>query len=339
MSTTSRSRKPSLLKRILKILYIIIFVLALIVVITYAAYRFFIRPPEVDNQVTFPPVSAASDPVETDDPIPNASEGPTATPLVLTRRSGVYTCLLLGVADMGGSDTIMLGVFDTNAKTASLISIPRDTLVNVNGDRKINSTYSLGGAELMAETVSTMLGVPIDYSLSVDFEGFKAIVDKIGGIWFDVPVNMDYEDPYQDLYIHVNAGYQKLYGNDAIAVMRCRSCYASADIGRIATQRKFLAALVSQTITISNVTKVTSLINIMNTYVDTDMPLDKMIYFATQAIGMDLDANLASATLPGEWDGVNSVYQLCDDEVLELVNSLGVYEEEVPMEALVIRHK
>lgn len=339
MSTPSRSRRPSVLKQILKILYIIIFILALIVVVAYAAYRFFIRPPEVDNQVTFPPVSTSADPTQTGTPAPDSSAEPTPTPLVLTRREGVYTCLLLGVADMGGSDTIMLGVFDTNAKTASLVSVPRDTLVNVNGDRKINSTYSMGGAELMAETVSTLLGVPIDYCLSVDFEGFKAIVNTIGGVWFDVPVDMDYEDPYQDLYIHVNAGYQKLYGDDAIAVMRCRSCYASADIGRIATQRKFLAALASQTITLSNVSKVTSLINILNTYVDTDMPLDKMIYFATQAIGMDLNTDLASATLPGEWDGVHSVYQLFDDEVLELVNSLGVYEEEVPMEALVIRHK
>lgn len=341
MHSSPHRRKPSVLMRLLKVLYILLVIISLIIVAVYAAFRLWVKPPDVDSQVTFHPDPVFSDPVDdpsvTDDP--QVTPEPTPTPLVLTRRDGVYTCLLLGVADMGGSDTIMLGVFDTQGKTASLVSIPRDTLVNVNGDRKINSTYSIGGTELISETVSSMLGVPVDYCLSVNFQGFKAIVDTIGGVWFTVPVDMDYEDPYQDLSIHISAGYQKLNGEQAVGVMRCRSCYPSADIGRVQTQRAFLTALVDQTITLSNVTKVTSLIKILNSYVDTDMPLDTMIYFATQAIGMDLGSALSSATLPGEWDGVHSVYQLDDDKVLELVNSLGIYQEEMPMEALNIRHK
>lgn len=320
--------------RILKVLYIIVFVLALIIVAVYVAFQLFIQPPEIGNEVIIRPGGGSSSAAETAAPI--SSDEPA---LVFHRQEGVYTCLLLGVADYGGSDTIMLGVFDTKGKTASLISIPRDTLVNVNGDRKINSTYSLGGAELVAETVSSLLAVPIDYYVTVDFEGFAAIVDEIGGVWFDVPPGMDYEDPDQNLAIHISPGYQKLNGKDAVGVMRCRSAYITADIGRVETQRRFLAALVSQTITLSNVTKVTSLINTLNTYVDTDMPLDKMVYFATQAIGMDLESGLASTTLPGTWDTNYSVYQLYDDQVLELVNTLNIYEEEIPSEALVIRHK
>lgn len=339
MPTSHRRRPParrrSPLMRLLRVLYMIVFVVSLLIVVGYAAFRFFVRPPDVDSQVTFSPdpqVSASSDPGSSQAPEPSPDQ------LVLTRRDGVYTCLLTGSDDGNGlADTIMLGVFDTKAKTASLTSIPRDTVVNVEGkDRKVNSTFGLGGTELVRDTVSSMLGVPIDFYVSVDLDAFKAIVNEIGGVWFDVPVNMDYEDPYQDLYIHIDAGYQKLNGNQAIGVMRCRSCYPSADIGRVATQRAFLSALVSQTITLSNATKVTSLISILNTYVETDMPLDTMIYFATQAIGMDLETNLASATLPGEW--ISPFYELDDQAVLDLVNDLGVYEEEVPMDVLNIRH-
>ena len=83
--------------------------------------------------------------------------------------------------------------------------------------------------------------------------------------------------------------------------MRCRSAYASQDIGRVQTQRKFLTALVDQTITLSNVPRVTNLINILSQYVVTDMRLSDMIHFATQAIGMELETDLSSYTLPGKW--------------------------------------
>lgn len=340
MHSPPHQRKPSVLMRLLKVLYILLVIVSLIIVAVYAAFRLWVKPPDVDSQVTFHPGPVISDPVDdpaaTDDP--QVSSEPTPTPLVLTRRDGVYTCLLLGVADMGGSDTIMLGVFDTNSKTASLVSIPRDTLVNVNGDRKINSTYSLGGAALMSETVSSLLGVPVDYRLSVNFEGFKAIVNTIGGVWFTVPVDMDYEDPYQDLYIHISAGYQKLNGEQAIGVMRCRSCYPSADIGRVQTQRQFLAALVSQTITLSNVTKVNELMGILNEYVKTDMPLDTMAFFATSAIGMDLDTALTTNSLPGKW--IYPYEETDDDAALEMVNQMfPVYTQPITADIMDIHHR
>ena len=327
-----RRRRRSPLLRLVKVLYLMLVILSMLVVVSYAAFRLLIRPPEVADQVVLTPAPVASGQEDN-----GAAGSETSGTQVLTRREGVYTCLLVGVADMGGSDTIMLGTFDTQNKTASLVSIPRDTLVLRNGyNSKINATYSSGGVELVRQTVSEILGVPIDFYVTINLNAFQAIVDEIGGVWFDVPVNMDYEDPYQNLYIHIQAGYQKRNDQQAVGVVRCRSCYPSADIGRVQTQRDFLSALVSQTITLSNVTKATSLINIFNTYVESDMPLDTMIYFATQAVGMDLDANLSSATLPGEW--ISPYYELDDEAVLELVNSLGVYEEPVPMEVLNIRH-
>ena len=181
-----------------------------------------------------------------------------------------------------------------------------------------------------------MLGVPVDYYVSVNLKAFSSIVDQIGGVWFDVPVRMDYKDPLQDLVIDIQPGYQLLDGKKAEGVMRCRNCYVNADIGRTATQRAFLTALAKQAITPSNVTNVTSLINTFSQYVGSDMPLSDMVFFGTQAIGMDLDTALNASSLEGEW--ISPYWQLDDQAVLELVNSLGIYEETVPAQALHIVH-
>lgn len=327
-------RRPSFLVRLAKGLYITLFILSLIVVAGYAALNIFAPKPTVDQQVTIPPKPAGPSAP------PAVTDSPDATPgsdhLVLNRREDVFTCLLLGVADQGGTDTIMLGVFDTKAKQASLISIPRDTVVYQNGKyRKINSTYA-GGEEAVAEAVHDLLGVPVDYWVSVNLKAFSEIVNQIGGVYFDVPVDMDYEDPYQDLYIHIPAGYQLLNGKKAEGVMRCRSCYASADIGRTATQRAFLVALAKQTITPSNVGNVTSLINTFSKYVRSNMSLNEMVWFGTQAIGMDLDTALTTGSLEGEW--ISPYWQLDDEAVLDMVNGLGIYQEQVPARALHIVH-
>ena len=345
----SRKKQPAgrlLLRRVTLILYIVAVAISLVVVVSFVALKLFAPPPDVAGQVELP--------LSTDDPAdkngrPDATAAPDATDpsdvtdinkpetVTLTRRPGVYTCLLLGVADKGGSDTIMLGVFDTERKTASLTSIPRDTVASYNGSNiKINAAYSYGGAEGVRRCVQEMLAVPVDYYVTVNFRAFQDIVNEIGGVYFDVPPGMDYDDPTQNLHIHLAPGYQKLYGEDALKLVRCRSAYASQDIGRAATQRAFLAALVKQTITLSNVTKVTSLINILNTYVKSDMSLSNMVYFGTQAIGMDLDTALASAVLSTNW--VSPYIVPGEDEVLALVNSLGIYEEEVPASVLRLAH-
>ncbi len=332
---TKKSAKRSPLSRVLRGLYIILFSLSLVVVVSYVALKFFAPAPDLPTQVEFPIEPDQSDAPE--QPSGSVVDPSTGSKLTLNRRKDVYTCLLLGVADQGGSDTIMLGVFDTANKKASLISIPRDTVVKYEGSYiKINASYSYGGVEAVRDCVSKMLAVPIDYYVKVNTRAFREIVDEIDGVWFDVPVRMDYDDPYGDLYIHIAPGYQLLDGKKAEGVVRCRSCYANADIGRAATQRAFLAALAKQTITLSNVTKVTSLINILNTYVESDMPLNTMVYFGTQAVGMDLDTSLDMAGLPGKW--INPFWQLEDDEILEIVNGLGIYEEQVPASVLRISH-
>ena len=343
MSGKKQPAGHTLLKRIILGLYIVAVALSLVVVVSFVALKLYAPPPEVSGQVEFP-LTTDSLPNQSGN-VPDASDAPDATgtpdvvgtdnpeKVILNRRKGVYTCLLLGVADQGGSDSIMLGVFDTEGRTASLTSIPRDTAVSYeNRIIKISAAYSYGGVDAVVQCVRELLAVPIDYYVRVNFRAFQKIVDEIGGVWFDVPPGMDYDDPYQNLHIHLAPGYQKLYGEDALKLVRCRSAYASQDIGRSATQRAFLVALVKQTITLSNVTKVTELIKILNTYVKSDMPLNDMVYFGTEAIGMDLDTALTSSILSTNW--VSPYIVPREAEVLKLVNSLGIYEEEVPAEVL-----
>ena len=346
MKRKKRSVRHPVLRRVTLLLYIMAVAMSLVVVVSFVALKLFAPPPPVAGQVELP---LSTDRPEEQSGGPDATAAPDATDpadvtdinkpgtVTLTRRPGVYTCLLLGVADRGGSDTIMLGVFDTGRRTASLISIPRDTVVRYNGEYiKLNASYSYGGVETVRQCVSELMAVPVDYYVTVDTRAFKAIVDEIDGVWFDVPPGMDYDDPVQDLHIHLAPGYQRLNGDDALKLVRCRSAYASQDIGRTATQRAFLAALVKQTVTLSNVTRVTSLINILNTYVKSDMSLSNMVYFGTQAVGMDLDSALTSAVLSTNW--ISPYIVPGEDEVLKLVNSLGVYEEEVPAGVLKLAH-
>ena len=341
MSSSPNSKKKpakrSPLGRVLRGLYIILFALSLVVVASFVALKFFAPAPVVPNQVHFPANPSQSDAPE--QPSGEVPASPTEEPgVVLNRREGVYTCLLLGVANQGGSDTIMLGVFDTGAKTASLISVPRDTVVRYNGEyKKINAVYSYGGVEAVRQCVSDMLAVPIDYYVSVNTRAFREIVDEINGVDFYVPVDMYYNDPYGDIAVNIKAGYHHLNGRQAEGVVRCRNCYANADIGRAATQRAFLVALAKQTITLSNATKVTNLINILNTYVESDMELSSMVFFGTQAVGMDLDTALNTAGLAGDW--ISPYWELDDEATLELVNGLGIYQEEVPAEVLNIIHR
>ena len=140
------------------------------------------------------------------------------------RKPYFYTILLSGEDDgNGGSDTNILIGFDGQNGAIYGASIPRDTKAIINGKKhKINFAYNSGGSELLADTVSEQLGIPVDFTVSVDLKGFEALVDAIGGVDFEVPVDMDYDDPYQDLHIHFSKGMQHLNGQEAMEVVRFR---------------------------------------------------------------------------------------------------------------------
>ena len=251
----------------------------------------------------------------------------------LERKDNFYTVLVSGVDDgNGGSDTNILVAVDAAGGSIYGVSIPRDTHTYFNGkDRKINSAYSIGGMELLSAVTADLLGIPVDYTVKVDLQGFEALVDALGGVYFDVPLDMDYDDPYQDLAIHVAKGYQRLSGADALGVVRFRhnndgTGYGSEDLGRMQTQQNFLKAVAKQTLTVSNLDKVDDFVKLFRRYVETDLTLGNLAWLGREAIDMGVDS-ISFSTLPGEW---KSPYIHADPEaVLTLVNEhLNPYVED-----------
>ncbi len=238
-----------------------------------------------------------------------------------------YNILLYGVDnDAGGSDTNMLMRFDAENKTVDIVSLPRDTLMS-NG-HKLNSSYNNGGTEKLRSNIEDMLGVPVDFYVSVDLKGFIALIDQIGGVEFDVPCDMDYDDPYQDLHIHFKAGLQKLNGQQAMEVVRFRhnndnTGYGGRqDLGRIGTQQAFLKTVAQKLMKLENVP---AMAETFLKYVKTDLTLGNLMWLANQALSMGGTDAISFATLPGDgsgWYKGMSVYALDPEQVLEMTNSM-----------------
>ena len=238
-----------------------------------------------------------------------------------------YNILLYGVDnDAGGSDTNMLMRFDAENKTVDVVSLPRDTLMS-NG-HKLNSSYNNGGTEKLRSNIEDMLGVPVDYYVSVDLKGFIALIDQIGGVDFDVPCDMDYDDPYQDLHIHFKAGLQHLDGQQAMEVVRFRhnndnTGYGGRqDLGRIETQQAFLKAVAQKLMKLENVP---AMAETFLKYVKTDLTLGNLAWLANEALSMGGMDAITFATLPGDgagWYKGMSVYALDPEQVLAMTNSM-----------------
>jgi len=238
-----------------------------------------------------------------------------------------YNILLYGVDnDAGGSDTNMLMRFDAVNKTVDVVSLPRDTLMS-NG-RKLNSSYNNGGTEKLRSNIEDMLGVPVDFYVSVDLKGFITLIDQIDGVDFDVPEDMDYDDPYQDLHIHFKKGLQHLNGQQAMEVVRFRhnndntGYGGQQDLGRIGTQQAFLKTVAQKLMKLENVP---AMAETFLKYVKTDLTLGNLIWLANQALSMGGMDAISFATLPGDgagWYKGMSVYALDPEQVLEMTNSM-----------------
>lgn len=318
----------------LQVFLIIVLVLLTACVLVKA---FFLKAPE-QKAAELPAQSAASDTDSQQSPEEQAAQE--ALRSHLERKGGFYTILLSGLDDdNGGSDTNILMAVDTVNGYVYGVSIPRDSKAIIGGKaHKINYAYNKGGTELLASTVSEQLGIPVDYTVSVDLKGFTALVDAIGGVDFEVPINMDYDDPIQGLSIHFKKGMQHLSGADALRVVRFRhnndgTGYGSEDLGRMQTQQKFLKAVAKKMLSFENlISNPRKYAEIFGQYVDTDLSVTDLAWFGMQVLGMGVD-KIDFSTLPNEWK-YPYIY-LDPDETLALVNTyLNPYVEDRTAEDL-----
>ena len=324
MASRLRRRKSSPWLVTLLLLFILIG-------LCYAVIRVYFRAPDqkpADDSVM---IQRVSGPVLSEDLSDEEAE---ALRSHYERKPNFWTILVSGADDGNGkSDTNILVSLDVENGQVFGVSIARDTKAFIQGkNRKLNAAYGLGGVELLADTVSDQLGIPVDYTVLVDLKAFQALVDAVGGVDFYIPVDMDYEDPYQDLSIHFSKGTRHLNGAEALKVVRCRSAYASQDIGRMQTQQDFLKAVAKKMLSPASLTKLDDYCKIFIQYVDTDLTVGNLVWMGTQVIGMGSDA-VEFATLPGEWH--DPYIYLNQDEVLALVNGhLNPYTEDRTAEDL-----
>ena len=310
--------------------------LSALVVGVYAAHALLVQPPslpqpevpETGGEIAAQPVVQ---PEETD---PNA----------LVRRDLVYNFVLLGKdVDSSNTDAIILVSFDVAQGKIGMISIPRDTAVNrawTTQTAKLNYAYHNGGPDVLREEIQQTFGVPVDYYIHVDLKGFIALVDELEGVDVEIPLDMNYDDPVQNLHIHFNKGFQHLDGQQAMEAVRYRHDNEDSpnytanqwytDVQRGEFQRTVLLALADKVASWQSLTKVSAFLDLFNSYVETNLSLSDMAYFAEEALKLDLSAAVEQGSLTGRGDGVlrgykwggttNFVYQA--EDILPTLNAL-----------------
>lgn len=334
-SLPRRPQKPRRpwIKTALWACYFVLVAISALIVGVYLAFQLFVKPPE-QTPVEQPPSpvvdSASSADTSTD---PEELLPPEPEPLV--RRDQVYT-FLLAATDAEGirTDTMMVATFDVPNKKVGVVSIPRDTLVHRESGKNPKLVYGPGNVSQRREDISNMLGMPIDYYVKVNLKGFITLVDYLGGVDFYVPCDMNYDDPWQDLSIHYTEGMQHLSGQQAMEVARFRKnnpdengiATGYSDVGRTETQRKLLIALAKKVLSWNSLTKVNGFVEIFKANVSTDMALDDMLYFASQAIYVDLSTGVETATFEGRGDakyqGHTYCYELDHAKAVDTVNRI-----------------
>ena len=235
------------------------------------------------------------------------------------------------------TDTIMVVKYSAKNQSASMLSIPRDTFTGDDEKRarasdKINSKYINGGAQDTLKEVNELTGLNIRYYLIVDTKALRDLVDAIGGVEFDVPIDMDYDDVTQALHIHVKKGLQLLNGEQAEGVVRFRHnnnytsypvSYGDNDLGRMRTQREFLKILLKQLMKPTNITKINNLLKIAQEEVETNIDWNTAKGYVPSLFGFDTN-NLVTNALPGEPKYANgvAVFIASQSKTKELINKM-----------------
>ena len=262
-----------------------------------------------------------------------------------------FSALLLG-SSQNMTDTIMIFKYNPQTQKAYLISVPRDTYTgynktNATASDKINCLYQGQYAEKTLEAVNRVTGLDLEYYVVVDTAALKALVDAIGGVYFNVPIDMKYTDKKQNLYINLKAGYQLLDGDKAEQVVRFRHNqdgssypieYGDNDTGRMKTQRNFLKAVMKQTLSPANLLNIGKFIDIAQTYVKTNIPIDEVKKYMAPAVNFNTD-NLETSTIPGVNEKCNGVWVFIANKlkISEYFNSIdrkvaivsGISEEDL----------
>ena len=216
-------------------------------------------------------------------------------------ESGRKNVLIMGTDESGlRADVIMIASFSDSDGAVNITSIPRDTRIQTErGGAKINSSLGTGGVDHTIKKVKEVSGVKIHDFVKVNFKAVEEIVDKLGGIKFYVPQDMDYDDPYQNLSIHLKEGEQRLSGDEALQLLRFRN-YPMADIQRTKVQRDFLKAAFDQKAKFIYVFRIPSIMNSISKNMETSISSTEALSYVMMVNDKSAEG-FQSVDLPYTW--------------------------------------
>lgn len=288
MRATERKKKK---KRVKKVVLSII-ILSLLGIGVYLAYAF-MSANHFFNSIQ-------GDPIPSDD----------ASEKVVIENKESFSILLLGVderpGDIGRADTIMVATVNPTSEDIKLVSIPRDTLIELpdTGELdKINATYAYGGIPYVIETVENYLEIPIQYYAQINFQGMVDLVNAVGGVEVDSPLDFTVQDSSEKAdAIHIEKGKQHLNGEEALGYARMRKQDPRGDWGRQERQRQVIEAIVDETISISSLANFNNIFNAIAPNLKTNLSGREIWILGTNYASTA--RNIESLTLDGEADTI-----------------------------------
>ena len=347
-SANNKKHKSSTKRHILlflKVFSITSVITAAVILGSGTLLRSYVRPPElpgidtIASPILLPPSSGnvvlANQPEQDDydfggiSPDLSALEG-------WERKPDFYTVMIIGLDGGINANVIMVAAYDNANQQAYLISIPRDTRVDVQRNRrKIVAAYPAGrvhggghdaGIAQMKRELQTLIGFRPDFYVMVDFNAFVNIIDGIGGVEVDVPFHMRYDDPWQDLHIDIQPGLQVLDGQNALHFARFRRANpgfrGGTDYQRIENQQLIIATVLEELTSPRALRQIPNLISTYSDYISSDLDLGNQLWFAEQIIRAGGVNSLSTYTIPmAGGSGSPAYYEFAHrDGVLELVN-------------------
>ncbi len=270
----------------------------------------------------------------------------------IDRESGKINALILGVDEDGlRTDSVMVASYDLDTSKLNLLSIPRDTrmvVTNRSQTRKMTEIHAMTtkgesgtivGPIGTAEAVSQLTGIPINYYIEFTFDAAENLLNTLGSIEYDVPDvegggrGMNYDDPAQDLHIHLKPGVQKLKGADLVGMMRYRKGNnggGDGDFGRMERQQNVIKAIVDQKLGISLIFKLPSIFSQMKEDISTNLSVSDVTKYS-KYLGNFSTENISTYQLPGESQYINGIsYFVCDlKKTKALIEESFGYDSEV----------
>jgi len=351
------TRKPHRNSGKIKLIVLTVAVIIILALTVTATYVMNYKPTidVVDNPfgTTASTVVTTPPPITGDDPSSETTKKPEAKPYTV-RKEEFFNILVVGKDRVGqNTDVIMIASYDVKNGNVSIMQIPRDTYFEIDGTpHKINSVYSLffsrayrdgsknpanDGMASFASAIQQNMNIAIDFYVLINLDTFREIVDILDGVEVYVPADLDYDDPDQDLYIHLKKGLQTLSGKDAENFIRFRNGYITADIGRIDAQKIFMSAFAKQFKEKLSIANIQPLAEQILKNVTTNLSLLDCVYFGQNMLSVDL-SNLNMITLPGT-DARSNVtsglwyYILHRDDTLALINAhFNVFTDDITPE-------